>query len=188
MPLYFAYGSNMDVNQLSDRCGVHIAAPLFTAKLADYRLGFTRYSRRQAGGVADIIPQPGGETWGAIFEVTDQQLTALDRAEGATATPPAYRRRIVSVTANTPGNQPVPLQDGTHINDDALVDGVVTYEVVDKRARQITPSSLYLAQLVTAACRCRLPDNYLQDLVGLMATIDTFNVNDVHVDAYDLTE
>src|SRR5438874_2429090 len=119
MPLYFAYGSNMDTDYLKTRRGLEaIGNPLFTAELASFGLAFTRYSRLQNGGVADIVADTGKTVWGAVFELTDDQLNALDALEGAKADPPAYRRRTVTVTAHTQDGAAVHLQDNTVIEND----------------------------------------------------------------------
>lgn len=70
--LYFAYGSNLNVEQFFRRCP---AAKRFSrCGLPDYVLFFD--------GVADIRPQPGGMVEGAIYEITDRCELALDRYEG----------------------------------------------------------------------------------------------------------
>lgn len=78
--LYFAYGSNMDWEQMRARCPSARFAGI--ACLRNHKLAFTRRSRKRACGVADVIPADGGEVWGAVFEVEDRDVGALDLSEG----------------------------------------------------------------------------------------------------------
>ena len=56
-PLYFAYGSNLDAEQMKARCPT--ARPLRTARLADHRLGFTHYSKFSAlVNAEEIVASP----------------------------------------------------------------------------------------------------------------------------------
>jgi hypothetical protein len=70
--LYFAYGSNLNEEQVFRRCpGARCYGP---CTLPDYRLVFD--------GVADIIPARGAAVEGALYEITDKCECALDRYEG----------------------------------------------------------------------------------------------------------
>ena len=61
--LCFAYGSNLDLRRFRRRCPG--ATGVGRGRLPEFQLAFTRYSRAEKGGVADIVPQPGAEVWGA---------------------------------------------------------------------------------------------------------------------------
>jgi len=53
------------------------------AYLENHRLGFTLYSKLTwKGGVADIVPEVGSRVWGAIYELTEEQLEKIDPYEG----------------------------------------------------------------------------------------------------------
>jgi hypothetical protein len=54
---------------------------LGAARLADHRLAFTRRSVKTGTGVADIVPAPGETVWGALYELGDGELAAIDRKE-----------------------------------------------------------------------------------------------------------
>src|SRR5690242_11564050 len=95
MALYFAYGSNMALGQLAERCTS--TRFICIARLPAYELAFTRWSTKRQCGVADIVPKDSAEVWGAIFDLSDLDLLALDRHEGANLIPPAYRRVGVDV-------------------------------------------------------------------------------------------
>lgn len=72
--LYFAYGSNMNHEQMRQRCPA--ARPVGVATLADYAFRINRH------GVATVVPRIGSSVTGGLWRVTDQCLVALDRYEG----------------------------------------------------------------------------------------------------------
>ena len=84
---YFAYGSNLDVTQMKNRCPESIG--LSTAVLSGYRLVERKY--------ADIDEFPQGCVNGALYEISSKDLAALDRYEGY---PQYYDRKEVMVTDN----------------------------------------------------------------------------------------
>ena len=80
--LYFAYGSNLSLDQMRERIG---SKPKVVGKayLENHRLGFTLYSKLTwKGGVADIVPEVGSKVWGAIYKLTEEQLEKIDPYEG----------------------------------------------------------------------------------------------------------
>ncbi len=80
MPLYFAYGSNMSGRALA-RLGV-TARPRSSARLEGYRLTFFLEDPVwQGGGVAAVVPAPGEHVEGALLELDEDALAALDRYE-----------------------------------------------------------------------------------------------------------
>ncbi|MBU1106388.1 MAG: gamma-glutamylcyclotransferase [Candidatus Riflebacteria bacterium] len=79
MNRYFAYGSNMDWEQINRRCAS--ARFLTVAVLPDHELAFSRSSVNRGCGVADVISCPGSNVWGVVYEVSDEDLCNLDRAE-----------------------------------------------------------------------------------------------------------
>ena len=146
-PLYYAYGSNMDHEQMRERCpGGRFRE---AARLTSYRLAFTRYSRNRGGGVADIVSDPTAEVWGALWEVTEEHLTALDRYEGARRDPPACER--IEVTVEAAG---VPAS-------------AIAYRVVQPLEGDLRPSTEYRDALVRGARASGLPSAYLACLEGL---------------------
>lgn len=138
---YFAYGSNMDAGQMSERCPS--ARLLGRARLDGYRLGFTTYARTRQCGVADVIADPSSSVWGLLYELDESDLPALDRAEGH---PVKYQRVEVAVRT-----------------DADVVETASCYEVVRKRPFQ-TPSAHYLGLMVDAARLHRFPDAYIAEL------------------------
>jgi gamma-glutamylcyclotransferase (GGCT)/AIG2-like uncharacterized protein YtfP len=76
---YFAYGSNLNKKQMTERCPD--SKPVFTATLPNYKLVFAGWSRQWRGGVASIKSFRGDRVRGAIYEVSEQCLRQLDRFE-----------------------------------------------------------------------------------------------------------
>ncbi len=77
--LYFAYGSNLDSKQMKERCPSARAKGV--AKRPGHRLAFTRRSGYRRCAVADAVPGPECEVWGAVYEITPEDLAALDGCE-----------------------------------------------------------------------------------------------------------
>ncbi len=77
---YFAYGSNLNLRQMQQRCPQ--AKRLFSARLPNWTLIFTGESRNRAGGTATIRLQKGEQVLGGVFEIDAACLRALDRYEG----------------------------------------------------------------------------------------------------------
>ena len=141
--LYFAYGSNLSLQQFARRCPG--AKPAGRARLVEYRLAFTRYSTKRKGGVADIVPEPGATVWGALYEVDESHLMALDEFEGV---PRAYLRQPVRV-----------LDDG-----DAEREALAYFA---NRTGEFAPSRAYLDIILRGARDHGLPEDYTAALEGL---------------------
>lgn len=78
--LYFAYGSNMDWNQMRERCTS--SQFVGVALLKDHQLAFTRYSDSRKCGVADAVHEEGTEVWGIVYKILDTEIAMLDKCEG----------------------------------------------------------------------------------------------------------
>jgi gamma-glutamylcyclotransferase (GGCT)/AIG2-like uncharacterized protein YtfP len=90
--LYFAYGSNMDPEQMKER--VPEARPIGPARLEEFTITFSVYSTRWEGGAANLELDPEGHVWGVLWEIPDEAGGALDAYEGH---PVFFRREEVSV-------------------------------------------------------------------------------------------
>lgn len=88
--LYFAYGSNISLDQMAHRCpDAALLGPVF---LPNYEL---RFRGNDGGrGVATIVPCRGAETWGVLWKLTPECEQALNRYEGF---PTVYDKQIVVV-------------------------------------------------------------------------------------------
>lgn len=79
---YFAYGSNLNPQQMQDRCDTTIE-DRGAARLDGYRLVFAGTSKNwREGGVATIVPNPGRSVAGRIYALADEALARLDDFEG----------------------------------------------------------------------------------------------------------
>lgn len=74
MMYYFAYGSNMDVLQMKERCPS--AKSLGVSSLGGYRFSL------DYEGVATIIPDSQNKVWGVLWEIQEDDKASLDRYEG----------------------------------------------------------------------------------------------------------
>ncbi len=103
--LYFAYGSNLSLEQMRERCPQ--AEPWHAVRVPGWRLTFRTY--------ADIEHAPGEAVHGALYRVTRSCLLHLDRFEGVGKG--AYSRHLIRV--DVPGFGP--LSATTYINQRAFV-------------------------------------------------------------------
>ena len=76
--LYFAYGSNMDLNQMAFRCPD--AQALETVRLEGYRLAFRSNGGNR--GVATILPDPDSHVDGVLWEISPEDERNLNFYEG----------------------------------------------------------------------------------------------------------
>lgn len=73
MPLYFAYGANMDKEAMALRC--QRSRPLGRARLARHRLFL------MADGLASVAPEPKSFVHGVLWDLACSDVAALDRFE-----------------------------------------------------------------------------------------------------------
>lgn len=150
MPLYFAYGSNLDVQQMRHRCSeaVRLVAP---GCLRGYTLTFNEYSSSWGGGVADVVVAPQQEVWGLVYDVSIVGLEHLDVYEGY---PHLYTRFQGAIETSR-----------------SVLTAVWIYTVVNKQDF-IPPSQEYLGILQRAARRFDFPEAYRAFLDGIVTVPD----------------
>lgn len=134
---YFAYGSNLDADQMHERCPG--SEPLFRARLDGYRLAFTHPSRRWQGGAADVLPHAGGHVWGIVYHLEPDDWLELDRFEGG------YERIALEVIDDAGADHPVR-----------------SYRVRNKQS--LRPTRAYLDKLLRWANHWAFPEEYLATL------------------------
>jgi len=122
---YFAYGSNLNKNQMAAHCPN--ARPLFSAILPNYKVVFCGWSRAWRGGTATLKKVAGEKAPGAIYEITDSCLRKLDKFEGY---PASYNRLTVIVFD----------EDGTSLE-------AITY-VKSEGIEETNPGKEYLAAML----------------------------------------
>ncbi len=84
---YFAFGSNLDRQQMQHRCPS--SKLVAAATLPNHVIGFTGFSGRWGGAVATVAERRGVSTEGLLYKLTDEDLASLDCFEGH---PNVYRR------------------------------------------------------------------------------------------------
>lgn len=104
--LYFAYGSNLDLTQMRERCPS--ARDVGIALLPGHRLAFSRFSKGRGCGVADAVPDAGRGVWGVLYEISARDLAALDKCEGYCEgrSRNAYERQEIAVLLNGDAGDP----------------------------------------------------------------------------------
>jgi hypothetical protein len=136
---YFAYGSNMDVEQMRVRCpGSQI---LGTARLDGYRF---RINRR---GVATVVAEEGAVAWGVVWDLTREDERTLDGYEGVPSG--LYSKEEVRIDAQ--GCRGV--ADGSR---------ALTYIAADPRPGVARAG--YLERIIEAALHHGLPQEYAEEL------------------------
>ena len=128
---YFAYGSNMDVQQMAVRCPD--AVVVGTACLPGHRFLINTH------GVATVVPSQGESIHGVLWEISKADEASLDRYEGVAAG--FYRKVITRVW----------LDDGNAA--DALI-----YIATDETPG--APRAGYMERVVAAAKSHRLSAKY----------------------------
>lgn len=87
--LYIAYGSNLNLPQMSFRCPT--ARAVRTSEIKDYELLFRGSCR---SSVATVEPLKGGSVPVLLWTLKEKDLQALDQYEGY---PVFYRKEIINV-------------------------------------------------------------------------------------------
>jgi len=141
---YFAYGSNLNakaVAEWSRHFGHRPPAmkPGRPAVLDNYRLGFSIFSDYWGGGIADIVYDPGKYVAGALFDLSESELSILDLKVGRKFENSkdfgVYKRIEVTVA---------PLGKGEPVK-------AVTYQGTNSDRYQIPPTKHYMDTLIEGA-------------------------------------
>jgi gamma-glutamylcyclotransferase len=136
MNFYFAYGSNLNQEQMRDRCpGAELVD---VAALENYTLAFTIYSPTRKCGCADIVKSPGDVVYGLLYRLNETDAALMDDFEGH---PIHYKRVDVRVVSK------------------GAVVQAYTYEVVHK-SEGLHPSAHYLGLIIGAAKKFNFPARY----------------------------
>jgi len=138
--LYAAYGTNLDPLRMAERCP---HSPLRTTGwLFGWRLTFGGEEHGWDGALATIVQDPTSEVFVAVYDVTDEDIKALDGWESADTG--LYRKTKVRIDTLT-GEQ------------------VVWVYVLDAHEGGL-PSASYLGVLANAAEAADAPDDYVAAL------------------------
>ncbi|MCP8939019.1 gamma-glutamylcyclotransferase [Alsobacter sp. SYSU M60028] len=134
MPLYFAYGSNMDRAAMATRCPS--ARPLGVARLPRHRFLVT------VDGYASVARDPRREVHGVVWDLALSDVPPLDRYES------------VQTGLYTKISQPVVMNGGAKR---ALI-------YVGRTDRPGKPKPGYLEAVLAAARSWELPESYLYEM------------------------
>lgn len=134
---YFAYGSNMDEEQMDFRCPN--AELVGRARLPGWKF------RINIRGVATVVPDDEGTVHGVLWVIDESDEASLDYYEGVDAG--YYVKRTETVYR----------EDGEAV--DALL-----YEATDDEPG--SPRLGYLERIVAAARRHGLPPQYIEEMQG----------------------
>ena len=137
MEYYFAYGSNMDLDQMKKRCPNAIFIKL--VRLEGYRFVYDGYSSSRNGAVANIVNEEESVVYGALFEIPESDKKNLDKYEGY---PHSYKKKYLIVKDNY-GNE---------------YEVLVYYREPKEKGN---PSEEYKNMVVNAAQKLNLPQNYI---------------------------
>ena len=150
--LHFAYGSNMSLKQMKDRCPD--SRPIGIAVLRDHKLAFTRLGTVRKCGVADVVPMKGTHVWGRLFDLSPSDLTNLDKHEGAARKnePNSYDR--VPMEVDIDGNPASPIS-------------VQVYVVPASARGSHLPNRAYMDLIISGAMEASLPLDYRQMLARI---------------------
>ncbi len=134
---YFAYGSNMLRERLVAR--VPTAQAMAVGVVRDYRLDFAKVSV-DGSGKGDMVPSPGDEVWGVLYEFDASQKADLKEQEGR-----HYQAHEV-VVSTTDGNQ-----------------AAWAYMAQPHRRDPVkVPYDWYLALIIAGSRQGGLPEAYIQ--------------------------
>ena len=138
---YFAYGSNLSVDQKARRTG-HVRE-VIRCRLPGFRLAF---NKRSVDGTikANVVEDASREVWGVAYRCDEAAMAAMDRWEGA-----GYRRRAVQVITGS----------GRRLD-------AVTY-VATRIDPEGAPHDDYLRLILGGAEHHRLPKSYIRDIERL---------------------
>ena len=149
--LYFMYGSNMNNEQIHERCS---RPEVFAAaRLPDHRISFHGYTRIWDGAEETVLPCVGEDTWGVVYKLTFSDAEKLDMMQD-----------VRMDGAGRYFHYPVIVFDAVGRRLPAL-----TYkkDIVNAPA---LPSAEYVEHIISGALFHGLPDEYVANLKRLETT------------------
>lgn len=138
---YFAYGSNMDREQMRKRCPR--AEPVSVGAIWGWRF------RINTRGVATIVPEDQSVVYGVVWRLSKLDEQTLDRYEGVKKG--LYAKRTMEVR----------LADGRRLK-------AFLYSAKDTQRGTARPG--YMDAIVAAAIDNNLPSSYVQELRAWLTT------------------
>lgn len=136
--IYFAYGSNMKFERISER--IKDVEYTDIGRLFDYKLLCNKKSI-DGTGKANIVYSPGDIVWGVLYEMDDEYAYKLDGIEKG------YHRKKFEIDT-----------DNGKVDASAYISTKLTDSL---------PSSYYKDLIVQGAIEYKLPDKYIDYLISL---------------------
>jgi len=159
--LYFAYGSNLNPDEMRQRCPSHRVVGM--AALADHRLAFPRNSETWGGGTAGLEHAHGETVWGMVYELGDEDLASLDAFEGFKepgSQHNLYDRELTTVDLRRPDDGSVPRR-------------VRASAYFARPSNPSPPGRRYLETILAGARHHRLPEEYIERLAAIPTAAET---------------
>lgn len=150
--LYFAYGSNLDPDQMRARCPESKVVGL--AALRDHKLSFPLTSHDWGGGVAGISVAHGSAVWGVVYDLSDGDLKRLD----------AYEHYVGPGDQHNLYDRDQVFVDLKRADDGSFPRRIRAWIYVPRQANPAPPSRRYLDAILKGAKHHRLPDEYIAAL------------------------
>ncbi len=141
---YFAYGSNLNARAVAEWCRHYrYRTPQLKggkpAVLDNFRLCFPIFSEYYGGGIADIVYDPGKYVAGALYDLSESDMSALDAKVGCKPETDKqvglYKRLEVKVA---------PLGKGEPVK-------AITYQGVNIERYHIPPTQHYMDLVIQGA-------------------------------------
>jgi gamma-glutamylcyclotransferase len=140
---YFAYGSNLDPDQIAKR--THHAGEIKLCWVDGYKIKFNKRSM-DGTGKANITPQAGGKVWGVLYQCDAQFLSEMDKHEGVQRG--HYIRMDLCVQCT--GERDV--KATTYVAGQSFI------------ADSLLPSNVYLDTILRGAKHHGLPEHYISEI------------------------
>ncbi|NQE67072.1 hypothetical protein NG2371_01523 [Nocardia gamkensis] len=143
VPIYAAYGSNMDSTQMLERCP---HSPMSgTGWLEGWRLTFAGDDIGWEGPLATVVEDPGSRVFVVLYDVSPEDEQRLDRWEGSDFG--IHKKIRLRVTRNADGGEPT----------------LAWLYVLDAYEGGL-PSARYIGVIADAAEKAGAPEDYVHAL------------------------
>ena len=130
--LYFAYGSNLCIRQMNDRCPNN--SKIGMGKLKGHRWIITKR------GYANVVKSSDEDVWGIIYEISMSDEEKLDVYEGVSTK--CYVKENLDIVM------------------DEKIQNCLTY--VDPTTEEGVPTSTYANTINEGLCDSKLPEEYVE--------------------------
>lgn len=148
--IVFAYGSNMSINRIRQR--TPSVQKIAIAYVKRYRFAFNKFSTDDQSGKGNISMTENDQdvVWGVLFEINDNEIPRLDRAEGG------YHR--IQVTCHV--EEDIPLIIETYVAN------------ANRINNSLHPFDWYKEFVIRGAIENGLPQEYVNSIEQFEAVVD----------------